>query len=110
MKALSPNHSFNNFRHLTNSFSVLSPRKSKINAIVKIRKNSVSSVKNKQKVKKQLKDSNLFRRITMLLKNKQYSSVSDIISSLNLNQSKTTITRFLKKHTFKSQSPTKKLY
>ena len=34
--------------------------------------------------------------------------MSDIISSLNLNQSKTTITRFLKKRNFKSQSPTKK--
>ena len=44
----------------------------------------------------------------MLLKNKPSSSVSDIISSLNLNQSKTTITVFLKKHNFKSQSPTKK--
>ena len=45
----------------------------------------------------------------MLLKNKPYSSVSDIISSLNLNQNKITITRFLKKHNFKSQSPTKKI-
>ena len=44
----------------------------------------------------------------MFLKNKPYSSISDIISNLHLNQSKTTITRFLKKHNFKSQSPTKK--
>ena len=103
MKALLPNHSFNNFRHLTNSYSVISPRKSKINAIFNIRKNSVSSSKIK-KVKKQLKHSNLIRRITMLVKNKPCFSVSDIISSLNLNQSITTITRFLKKHNFKSQS------
>ena len=110
MRAPLPNHSFNNFRHLKNSSSVISPCKRNISVIFKTRKNSVLSIKNKQKIKKQLKALNLIRRISMILKNKPYSSISDIISSLNLNQSNTTITRFLKKHNFKSQSLTKKIY
>ena len=61
-----------------------------------------------KKLEQESKNLTLIRWIKMLLKNKSYSSVSDIISSLKLNQSKTTITRFLKKHNFKSQSPTKK--
>ena len=45
----------------------------------------------------------------MFFKNKPYSSVLDIISALNLFQSKITITRFLRENNFKCQNPTKKI-
>ena len=81
----------------------------KINAFSKIKEISSPSKKEKSKLKKKIKNFTHFKRITMFLKNKPYSSVVDIISGLNQFQSKTTITRFIRKNNFKCQNPTKKI-
>ena len=94
--------------HLNNP-AILSPRKSKINAFFKIKKISSLSKQEKSKLKKKIKNLTLLKRITMFLKNKPYSSVVNISSGLNLFQSKTTITRFLRENNFKCQNPAKKI-